>query len=690
MPPYGQLSSGVRKRRVLSPGLCITIPHLVRKPTIPEPALVSSAAATRHPLKARPETDEQTRQHGKHIGLLDLPSELLETIAFELYGSKSVLNFGLVNRRMNEVVRQATVRKLIVSKQIKAFLEMLGHRPVLINKVSHVDLGDFGCTHHEKCLCLGTASLNKEVMEVIGRAIAANNNNAVRWNHILEDRRSSGGIWRVRQAFFINVLTSLCPNIKSVKIELPEARKFTSAQPPRPIHLAPTSLPSLNLELLPVAPFQGPALAIMQQRLEVLTIAENTRWKGPATTEVLEGRDLQWRNMGTHTITLAGFSKLKRLDISMEALGRPHSIVFQDLNRPNDTMHNSAADVANTRLERKANGPEDSRVKIIPLTIRFLHIRSCGKWTFVFLQMVNKVPMEHLKLQLIELFLDTGPEHVIAKCTTMDESRFSYLQVLLELTRKGIKISFYTGVQAVPVNMVEVLLAISHISPIELWPFSISSMPWTSLNRESSMKRRSSTIGSRLFIRHAGYYFGLFNSPTFEVTLWTQCAFFHGVNDTKWDRHLGAFQAKPQLVFPEWAPKRSRRLPALLSKTRLQQDLDTFKFCFWGKKNVMQLPKEVFFLGAIFTFPENTCTQQVERMPNKDQRQDMKVFNQDHHAAQVAGTENDETRLSIHMTRLRLRPIRNDHTAAITTTNCVFNIYDWIGIEWRSVLQLKD
>ena len=573
MAPSTPPNLGARKRRVASPSSGITLPHLPCEATIPEPSLMGSPAATPHHFKAHTEQDDRTRQHGKHVGLLDLPCELLETIAFELCGSQAVVELGLVNHRMNAVVRQATARKLIVSRQIKAFLEMLGHHPELISQVSHVDLGDFGCIHHKTCFCLGTASLNEKVMKVIGREITTNTNTAVRWSHIRKDRRSSGGIWRAHQAFFINVLASLCPNIKSFTIELPEAIAFTSGRPPRPLNLAPHNLPSPNPELLPVAPFQGPALELMRQRLEVLTIAENTRWKGPATVEILEPQDLEWRNMGTHTITLAGFSKLVRLDIPMDALGRPHSIMFLDPNRPIDAIRDSSADVGSPISGRKFKTWEESRTKVIPLTIRYLHVRSCGKWTFAFLQRVNSVPVEHLKLKHIELFCNTGPEQLIALCNITDEDHFSYLELLKELACKGIKISFYTGPRESPIDMLQELLALSTISSMEIWRFALSRMPCTALNRKSSLKRRSSTISSRLFLRHVGCHFHLFNSPTFEATSWAQGAFFHGVRNTKWDPELRGPKAKVRSNSSERAAgncRITRRFPAMLSKVYRQ------------------------------------------------------------------------------------------------------------------------
>ncbi|KAI2486576.1 hypothetical protein Ptr902_00709 [Pyrenophora tritici-repentis] len=685
MAPSTPLNSSVRKRRVASPGLGIANLHLPRETTIQESSLMGLPAATQHRLKAYPEKDEQTRQHRQHIGLLDLPCEILEAIGLELCGTQSVIEFGLVNRRIHGVVRQATARKLIVSRKIRAFIGMLGNHPELIDKVSHVDLGDFGCIHHQKCLCLGKPSLDKQVLEVIGRAIAANTNNLVKWNHIREEKRSSGGVWRAPQAFFINVLASLCPNIKSVKIELPEASVFTSSQPPRPIHLAPYSLPSPNPEFLPVAPFQGPALRIMQQRLEVLTIAENTRWKGPATVEILEAQDLTWRNMGTHTITLAGFSKLKRLDVPMSALGRPQSIVFLDPTRPTDTMRDKAADAASPSSVRKINMSQVSRTKVIPLTIRYLHLRSCGKWTFAFLQSINSVPVEDFKLKHIELFFNIGPQQIVAQCTIVDEGRFSYSRVLMELARKGIKISFYTGPEEVPLDMLQELLTLSAISPMELWRFALSRVPFTALNRQCSVKRRSSTIASRLFLRHVGHHFQLFNSPTFEATSWIQGAFFHGVKNTRWDPQLQDCKAKVRLVgsrgkfVKAWI---TRSFPAL-------RNLDTFDFCFRVSNDCTQLPKEISFLGATFTFPENARTQQVERRLSTKTQESTEGFKKAYQGTQASGGENYVKSLMDPMTRLRVGPGRSNLSHETTTTDSSFRIVDWIHIEWKSLLEFK-
>ncbi|CAN9344363.1 unnamed protein product [Alternaria alternata] len=291
MAPTTPPSSGARKRRVASPGSGTKTPTLPREPAIPD--TTPEGAQDGHQPDTSVRSDEVDIHLLQNHGLLSLPCELIEMIASNLLATTHILNLGLVSKRISGIVQQTIVRGLIVSSMnIREFFEML--------------IG----THGERFYA-DPMGLRPNFLESLGTAITATTGRVVDWSLVREDNISVGPVWEPDSAFFLNVLAISCPSIKSVTVQLPEARVFHSGQPPRPIHLAPSAFPALNPELLPAAPFQGPALDVFQARLEALIISENTRWKGPPTVEVLESHNLKWRNMGTHIITLAGFSRLE-------------------------------------------------------------------------------------------------------------------------------------------------------------------------------------------------------------------------------------------------------------------------------------------------------------------------------------------------------------------------------------------
>ncbi|KAI4622238.1 hypothetical protein J4E83_004978 [Alternaria metachromatica] len=434
MAPMTPLSSSPRKRRVASPANGVKTPPLSREAAIPEFSPEDSQDVGQHDASAL--SDEVDTHLVQNNGMLRLPSELLEMVASNMLGTTHIFNFGLVNKRLGEIVQKTILRELIVSgRNIKGFLRMLGYQPELLSKVLSINLGDFGCSHHVGCFCANGNSLDLDILEGLGAAISTTTGHTPDWSRVWESNASVGTIWRKEPALYLNLLAISCPNIKSVAVQLPEVRPFFSSQPPRSLQRAPLVFPALNLEMLPGAPFQGPALPLFQAKLESLTIAENTRWKGPPTIEVLESHDAKWRSMGAHIITLADFARLKRLDIPMGILGRPDDVVFSLAAKPFAARVNDALPAKKTL--------EEARSKVIPLTIQRLHLRSCNKWTFALLQRINEIPVGDLRLKHVELYFNTPCKQLIILCNAFDLGRLDYLDLLTSLGRKGIKVTFH-------------------------------------------------------------------------------------------------------------------------------------------------------------------------------------------------------------------------------------------------------
>ncbi|KAF1848731.1 uncharacterized protein K460DRAFT_427990 [Cucurbitaria berberidis CBS 394.84] len=546
-------------------------------------------------------------------GLIDLPFELLYAIAKGLCGTNDILNLARVNKNVSRVTREALIKELVIPRNhIKKLLETLIKHPGLIEKVNSVNFRDYGCGHHTECLCLGLPNFDPNTLKFLGKSIAVSTRGDVNWNEIRQGKRSSGPVWRKSNAFFMDIVISLCPNIKSITLELPEARAFDTGNPPRPVNLAPAKLPALNEELLPVTPFQGPALRLMQKNLEVLIILENSRWKGPAKTEMLRSpHDLPWRNMGRHTITLPGFAKLKRLDLPMDALGLPLSIRFLGPISPALCAEAATKDSGKSHEDiafHRAHSP----FKILPNTLTHLHLRSCGRQTFALLQKVNEIPVQRLNIVCIELFFKTRPRTSIAQCYVADEGKLNYPLILTELADKGVKVAFYTGPTERLFDMHKELVGLSYLSPLEAWRFALSGRQFSELDTKASMRRRSSILSSQL----------LMNTPTFDGSCWASVVFFHGIRNTKWDPNI-----MPQVV------RRLQTLPGT------NVDLAQFEFNFQITVKLEVAPSNI---------PHQERLQRSEKSKN-DPKRGRRTDNR----MKKSNKESDQT-LKQHVAKLRL------------------------------------
>ncbi|KAI4945099.1 hypothetical protein J4E91_008076 [Alternaria rosae] len=682
MAPMTPPNSSPRKRRVASPASGVKTPPLSREAAIPEISPEDPQDGDQH------DTTALLNQVDTHLlqnnGMLCLPSELLEVIASNLLGTTHIFNFGLVNKRLGGIVQETIVRELIVSgRNIKGFLRMLSYHPELLNKVSSVNLGDFGCSHYAGCFCANSNSLDLDILEGLGAAISTTTGHTADWSQVRESNASGGTTWRKEPAFSLDLLAISCPNIKSVTVQLPEARSFPSSQPPRPVQRAPQVFPALNPELLPVAPFQGSALQLFQAKLESLTIAENTRWKGPPTMEVLGSHDAKWRNMGTHIITLANFSRLKWLDIPMDILGRPYDIVFSPTGNP--AAASRLAAIVNDALPASKTLAE-LRSKVMPLTIQNLHLRLCNKWTFALLQRINEVPVGDLRLKHIELSFNTPCKHLIIQCNSSDLGRLDYLDVLTSLDRKGIKVTFHSGPQEVSGDMRKELEAFYRLRHLEIWRCSGSSAPFSEWAPEAS-RQPQLAFGVRVFLRHVDHHSQLLNSPTFDLRLWAQGAFFHGIRNSKWDPQLQDPNKKQVMIDSSgWAGralgKRAfrRRLSPLLN-------LDTFQFTLRFEQKLAPIAKETLFLGSSFVTTESTNAQFPDQHRDSTKKscakEEQTKQSKKAESTELASYITDKTQgLEEDIERLQLESVNIPVAAEFSETQ-------WASVAWKILLQPK-
>lgn len=391
---------------------------------------------------------------------------------------------------------------------------------------------------------MGSIRFDLSLWNFFYKKIVSNTSNAVNATHILRPKRTPESIWRPNQALFLDLLICLCPNIKSMTLELPEARPFDVPRPTLFSSLGSAHLPTINQNFKPVSPFQGAALQILQKKLQVLVIAEDSRWKGPRKLEVLTTpRDISRMHVGKHTITLPGFTKLRSLDIPMDILGHPQNVVFVDIADNTPAMGRSGA---NENNDITAAGQNSQHEKVLPLCIMYLRLRSCNELVFPLLQKINEIPVDKVKLKHIELFFKHSPRDSTTMCYAADGGQLDYPRILSDLTEKSVKISTYAGKNEKRFDMKKELAALSVLSPFEAWQSSIWSKQYSELDTEASSQRRSSVSGGRIFVRHANEHFRLMNSPTFRSKAWTDVAFFHGPKNTKWDSRITP--RKPKLI----------------------------------------------------------------------------------------------------------------------------------------------
>ncbi|KAH7378358.1 hypothetical protein BKA66DRAFT_495742 [Pyrenochaeta sp. MPI-SDFR-AT-0127] len=581
-PTSQSRSSSARKKRWASPVSGASTPHHQRD-SMALGGVSGDASSNQKPCAVWVDQSRKTSLDSTTYNLLSLPSELLHTIASELCGSKAILSFALVNKRISRITQQALMKKLVVPKnRIKKCLEVLVHHPDLIEKVGSVDIGDYDCIHRIDSHYLGMPNFDPEVLKFLGKTIATNTGGEVSWRDFRQRKGTPGTVSRTTRGYFLNILLSLCPNLKSITLELPETTSFDLGHPSSQANLVSLQLPAPNDKLLPTPIFQGAVLRVMQKKLESLTIVEDSRWKGPAKLEVLTThQDIAWRNMGKHTITLAGFARLKCLDMPMEVLGRPNNVLFLDPTKTVVVTDKRIAFEESSKTNKKAASFQDGlQDKVLPLTLKHMYLRSCNHHTFSLLQKINKVPSDQLQLQNIHLFFKTCPRVSIGRCYSAYEGQSDYLHILSELSEKNIRVAFYTGANNVPFDMQEELRAFSLLSHQESWRFALLGKQFTDLNTKASTRRCSSANGRRLFIKHIHHYFLLLNRPTFDAEAWASVGFFHGIQNTKWDHGILPPKLKVSTLEQELWSKRvlgkqevRRRLPSL-------PDLYHFAFSF--------------------------------------------------------------------------------------------------------------
>jgi hypothetical protein len=487
-----------------------------------------------------PEDSERNDSNGSHFRLLNLPSELLLQTTLQLCGTEAVFNLSLVNKYLHSVAQEAMGKKLVIpTNRILEALRLLTRHPELIPKVNILDLGEYQPPHDDRCLCLRDAEFDEHATSILRTAITSNTQETVKWDQLILMKQYPGRVWPATHLFPLDVLVSLCPNIKEVTIELPRKSNFDKS-PARPTTLFPTPrFPMINSEHMPVIPFEGLTRTLLLSKLEALTIPEVSRWKGQPQYEILNiPDDFKWRDTGKHIITLPGFTRLKYLDVPMDVLGLPHSIVFQDdeeittIDVKIMMSYERGAQITEAEADDTMQSDKSFKMllpaKTLPLSLSRLRLRCCTGRTFAFLDVVHRIPADRLKLKHIDLFFKFCPRSSILQCYLSDRGMLDYLNLLIELECMGVNITFHFGPNEKVVDIRKELMRLYFLSPAEAGLVSLLGKQFSGLDQHALTRRWLQIEARQLFVKHALVHFDLLNSPTFDAKLWSNVGFFHG------------------------------------------------------------------------------------------------------------------------------------------------------------------
>jgi hypothetical protein len=526
--------------------------------------------------------------------LLSLPPEILSQIATELCGNIAICNLLLVNKHVHGIVQKAMAKRLVIPpNRIKGALQWLARYPDIISSVNTVDLGAYQSIHRQECICLDD-NLDPEATRILRAAILCSSCGVTTWDKLRQLKQLPRQIWSRNHRFFVDLLVSLCPNINNISFQMPAPPSFDRMPEPGLINAPSINEPLLNRMCVPVAPFQCATLQIMQNNLEFLTISPNHRWAGLAQLDILEGSlAAKFMVNGKRLITLMGFKKLKYLDIPMDALGLPPTIVFQDANEIQMTRVDLCIGGLNGQ---PATTITQVPTKVLPLSLQTLRLRSCDWRLFLILQRVSEIPMHQLQLKRIDMYSDTCARSTLIRCLGTGFGPNDFLRILSEVEQMGIEVTFYTGKHEHPIDMRWELAPVQYLSHCDMAMVALAQKQFSDLNLQAVKRRHRSSLDRLLFHKHAFAHFDLLNSPTFDGKTWIGVAFFHGIKSTRFDTTLLPHNAAIQVE------EREDVMPWRRSRGPL--DLIEFVFGFLSSKPLPRAsPKqqEVVFQGNTFT-----------------------------------------------------------------------------------------
>lgn len=343
----------------------------------------------------------------------------------------------MTSKHVHSITQEAMARNLVIGTNgIKKALKMLLVYPALFPKVNKLHLGAYQSGHTKQCICQSDTTFNRNERKLLRTLISANSDGIATWALLQRYKHEGGGIWSPNHQFFLDILLSLCSNVKDVAIQLQDCPRRESI--PDLNSQTMQALPLANPDFQAVTIFYGPALVLMQRKLRSLTILPPDQLAGPTQREFFtNANDKLFSVFGRRIITLPGFHQLKHLDVPMDVVGLPHSIIFQAEGDP---------EMAEVVFNEDSDGDSVDAItlpaKTLPLSLTRLQLRICNERTFAFLYLISLVRIKRLKLQNVECHFAMCARTSILLCELGDGQLLDYLNLLRNLETMGVHVDF--------------------------------------------------------------------------------------------------------------------------------------------------------------------------------------------------------------------------------------------------------
>jgi hypothetical protein len=541
-----------------------------------------------------PDGEAHSSGDNPRLRLLDFPFEILSHITMELCGSRAMTNLSLVNKKIHEVAEKAMAKRLLIHPgQIKAVIEWLTRHPELMSGVNTVDLGAYqpGDTEHA---IFSDDTFKPEVVDILLDLIPRNSGGTTTWESLGKSQPKPNDLWSADRRFFLGILFSLCPNISNVTIQMPQAQRMTGTPHQFFPNFAQPNRPLKNTLCRPVSLFPGPILEMMQNSITSITVAPGHKWTGLAQKDILRNHlEVMFPANGKRLLTFAGFRKLKHLDIPMDVLGHPQTVFFH---HADDELITSI----DLPAQSVTKGPwthtlRQVPTKILPLSLRTLRLRSCDHRASMLLQRVTGIPAHKSHFTLIELYFDTCARSSLITCLRSHQQASEFLTILSQIESMGTAVTFRTGKHDHLIDIRAEVTRMQYLSDCDMSVLSSVQKQFSSLNLDAVQRRSKSYLERHLFHKHGLTHFDLLNSPTFDARVWRNAAFFHGVENTRFD---------PEFLAEERPAQKANRGKAKRRRVRRLPGLDDFVFDFatgptLSREQLEQL--NVVFLGETIT-----------------------------------------------------------------------------------------
>jgi hypothetical protein len=463
----------------------------------------------------------------------ELPNEILLQISTHLCGRATLANLSRVNKQMHTVANEAIAKILVIREShFKEAIAWLANHPDLMTSVRFVEIIDRGYVETAGFWSLYVTDypppnllFSPHVETTLRALIHKQHDGKVTW----KDTHANGrriGFTAFPARYYTDLLFKICPNIKSAKAQLNGPKNFDWIDPD-PLRVDASNLPTVNPKCELNTTFYDTALQVMQDSLESLTISQDRQWKGPIQRELLTSSvHVSNSRIGKPPITLRGFKKLRHLDVPIEVLGLPSSILFLQPGEYERIKEGTTSGQAS--LPGPSNKVLASSAKIIPLTLKTLQLRSCNGATFMLLERISRILPGTSNFEHVDIFFTTCAREFLHLCHQAEHEPLDCFEILSVLKAMGVAVSFYAGNNEKIVDMRRELEVMTVLSFEEVLMAAVIRRQFSEFSEHAIYRRRASRVEHRLFMKHAVAHFHLFNSSTFDADKWKQIALFHG------------------------------------------------------------------------------------------------------------------------------------------------------------------